>query len=122
MSIENVKRFVEVAKQDKSLQQRFSGVRDAQEFARIAAQVSAERGFAFTAEEFLASIGRRAKGAVELDDNQLESVAGGFFSLGWSPSDLAEFDLERAWAEEAQILESLPPSQQPSKPPQKRKR
>ena len=55
MSLENAKRFIEVASQDQALQERLAAQEPA-EALRLAVEAGSERGLPFTPEEFVAGI------------------------------------------------------------------
>ena len=80
MSLENAKRFLEAAAKDQTLQQKLAAA-EPKDLVRIVIQAGSERGLPFTAEELQASLGPKpGDGGVELSDDQLGSVAGGFLS------------------------------------------
>jgi predicted ribosomally synthesized peptide with nif11-like leader len=81
MSIENAKLFVDAVRKDQALQQRLATAGQTAEVARLAVEAGSERGFSFTAEEFLASIAP-GPGGVELSDGQIQGVAGGMMVGG----------------------------------------
>ena len=76
MSLENAKRFMAAASKDSALQQKLGAAREPAELLRLAIQAGSDRGLPFTAEELQASLGPPPSSG-ELDDDQLESVAGG---------------------------------------------
>ena len=88
MSVENAKRFLEAAGTDRALQSKLGTARDLAELIPLAIQASTERGLPFTAEEFIASIKGSRSGAGELEDGELDRVAGGL-AAGSTPSQQA---------------------------------
>jgi len=88
MSLENAKRFLEDAAKDQTLQQKLAAA-GPKDLVRIVIQAGSERGLPFTPEELKASLGPQAgKGGVELSDDDLGSVAGGFASPAFAIQDL----------------------------------
>jgi predicted ribosomally synthesized peptide with nif11-like leader len=77
MSLENAKRFVDALIKDPELQKKFAAAREPAEVGRIAVQAGSDRGLSFTAEELQASLPSLPGGGGELNDDQLDSVAGG---------------------------------------------
>jgi predicted ribosomally synthesized peptide with nif11-like leader len=82
MSLENAKRFIEVASQDQALQERLAAQQPA-EAVRLAVEAGSERGLPFTPEEFVAGIRTMTQqnipnaNAGEVSDSELDQVAGG---------------------------------------------
>lgn len=74
MSIQNVQRFVERARQDTALRTRLEALRSQGSLEAIVA-LAAESGQRFSAADLEAECRRRAD---ELTDAQLEAVAGGY--------------------------------------------
>lgn len=77
MSLENVKRFMEAADSDPGLQSALRAARDPADLGRIAVEAGSTRGLPFTAQEFVSAIAPPVGGRVELNDEELEGVAGG---------------------------------------------
>lgn len=82
MSMENAKAFYEKVTADQGLQQKIGGLakEDPKGIEGIILKVAKENGFEFTAEEMKAFTAEKAKTASptgELNDSELEAVAGG---------------------------------------------
>jgi predicted ribosomally synthesized peptide with nif11-like leader len=78
MSTKNLAKFIEQLQQDTSLQQRLAAVPDKEAQSRLAVELGAQLGYEFTTaevEELRSQRTQEEKG--ELDDNELEAVAGG---------------------------------------------
>jgi predicted ribosomally synthesized peptide with nif11-like leader len=73
MSVENAKAFIQAAREDEALRGQLMAIRERDRDAAMASVISigAEKGFAFTAEEFTGSLNE------ELSDEDLDKVAGG---------------------------------------------
>ena len=87
MSLENAKRFIEVASQDRALQQRLAA-QEPREALRLAVEAGSERGLPFTPEEFVMGIRTMQdnitnSNAGELNDSELDQVSGGLLFAGF---------------------------------------
>ena len=95
MSIENVKQFYQVVVQDPALQQQFQSVSDEESLVHLAVEVGQQQGYSFTPDEVMQAItiaqaSTDTSGMTELDDEQLESVAGGKGSVKQVAENTAE--------------------------------
>jgi predicted ribosomally synthesized peptide with nif11-like leader len=87
MTLENAKRFIEVASQDQALRKRLAA-REPAEALRLAVEAGSERGLPFTPEEFAAGIRTMQdnitnENAGELSDSELDQVSGGLLFAGF---------------------------------------
>jgi predicted ribosomally synthesized peptide with nif11-like leader len=78
MSSDTLAQFVRLLQQDESLRARLEATADGQEFFATAAQMAAEHGLSFTADELGAAIAELTPPpADELTDAELDQAAGG---------------------------------------------
>ncbi|RUT03923.1 hypothetical protein DSM106972_048370 [Dulcicalothrix desertica PCC 7102] len=87
MSIENVNQFYQVVSQDPELQLQFQFATDEENLVNMAVELGQQHGYSFTKEEVIQAIAlaqpfTETTGMVELADEQLEAVAGGFWWAG----------------------------------------
>ena len=80
MSLENAKRFIEVASQDQAFKEKLAAAQEPAEALRLAVEAGSERGLPFTSEELVAGIRRENipnANSEELSPSELNQVAGG---------------------------------------------
>jgi predicted ribosomally synthesized peptide with nif11-like leader len=85
MSEKSLNDFYKATQSDAALQQKLKAAPDKDSYLNLIVQSGKERGYDFTRQDvvsaFEASNAKRTGGSKELDDQQLESVAGGFAFL-----------------------------------------
>jgi predicted ribosomally synthesized peptide with nif11-like leader len=77
MSLETMMRFIELVRTNDEVQAQLDGVDDPREFVERAVRVAAEHGISFPAGELWSGLQQAGIATGELDDAQLEAVAGG---------------------------------------------
>ncbi len=99
MSKEALVEFFQTIEKDPALSQRLTSIEDPAEVARIA---ESELGLSVTAEELTSAVARRQKyddasPEVELSDEQLEAVAGGWFENWIINTKKVDFKVKGGW-------------------------
>ena len=82
MANQAIEGFYQKVMSDPSLQEQFKGAADEQAFVNLAVKLGAQHGYSFTAEDVRARMKQGGAGGGELSDKELETVVGGYVSLG----------------------------------------
>uniref|UniRef100_B8HQH0 Nif11 domain-containing protein n=1 Tax=Cyanothece sp. (strain PCC 7425 / ATCC 29141) TaxID=395961 RepID=B8HQH0_CYAP4 len=83
----SLEEFKQQVLQDSSLTEQFKDVSSPEEFVNLAVQLGQQLGYSFTADDVQASLAEQSStSSVELNDAQLEAIAGGEHTEGYQLS------------------------------------